>query len=102
VRRSGKPRLAAYDRRVGEELPRPATDVVSRELGDQAVLVHLGTNRIYSLNPTGTRFWSLLVSGAERDAIERQLLAEFDVSEDELRRELDQLLASLQEEGLVE
>jgi hypothetical protein len=87
---------------VGEDLPKPTTDVVYRELADQAVLVHLGTNRIYSLNSTGARFWSLLASGGERNAIERQLLAEFDLSQEELRGEVDRLLASLQKEGLVE
>jgi Coenzyme PQQ synthesis protein D (PqqD) len=87
---------------VGEDLPKPAADVVYREFADQAVLVHMGTNRIYSLNSTGARFWSLLASGEERDAIERQLLAEFDVSDEELRGEVDRLLASLRKEELVE
>jgi hypothetical protein len=87
---------------VGENLPKPTTDVVYRELADQAVLVHLRTNRIYSLNSTGARFWSLLALGGDRNTIERQLLAEFDISHEELRDEVDRLLASFQEEGLVE
>jgi Coenzyme PQQ synthesis protein D (PqqD) len=87
---------------MGEDLPKPASEVIYRELADQAVLVHMGTNRIFSLNPTAARFWSLLALGETRDAAERQVLAEFEVDHEELRAEVDQLLASLREEGLVE
>ncbi|MGZ4315496.1 MAG: PqqD family protein [Gaiellaceae bacterium] len=87
---------------TGSDLPNPVKDVVFRELGDEAVLVHLGTNRIYSLNTTGARFWGLLCSGLTRRAAEDELLVEFDVSPAELRREVDELLGSLRSEGLVE
>lgn len=83
-------------------MPRPSKDVVYRELGDESVLVHLATNRIYALNPTAARFWSLLSSGRDRDEIERVLLDEFEVTETEVRAEIDRLAASLREEGLVE
>jgi hypothetical protein len=86
---------------VNAQLPRPSADVVYRELADEAVLVHLTTSRIYSLNPTAARFWALLVSGWERDQIERQLLTEFDVEPAELRHEIDGLLVSFAKEGLV-
>jgi hypothetical protein len=36
----------------------PNRDVVARRLKDEIVLVHLRTNRIYSLNRTGARFWN--------------------------------------------
>jgi hypothetical protein len=85
-----------------DELPRPSEDVVYRELGDESVLVHLVTNRIYALNPTAARFWSLLGSGRGRGEIERELLDEFDVTETEVHAEIDQLVASLRDEGLVE
>ena len=80
---------------------RPHPDVVSREVGDDLVLVHLKTNRIYSLNRTGARLWQLLDSGCTRAAAERQLLDEFDVDEAQLRREIDDQLAELAREGLV-
>lgn len=86
---------------MNSELPKPAADVVYRELSDEAVLVDLATSRIYSLNPTGARFWALLVSGADRDSIEQQLLAEFEVAPAELRNEIDELLVTLGREGLV-
>ncbi len=80
---------------------RPSQDVVFRHLEDEAVLVHLGTNRIYSLNPTGARFWELLVAGHARSEIAKQLLHEFDVSAEQLEEEIEALLASLVSERLV-
>jgi hypothetical protein len=87
---------------VSAKLPAPAADTVFREMNGEAVLVNLGTNRIYSLNATGARFWSLLVEGATQEAAEEQLLQEFDVSPEELRVEMADLLRALRTEGLVE
>jgi hypothetical protein len=86
---------------MGGGLLRPIPDVVYRELEGEIVLVHLGTNRIYSLNETGARFWELLASGSERAEIERQLLDEFAVEPEDLRQEIDSMLSALAEEGLV-
>jgi hypothetical protein len=87
---------------VTSKLPAPAADTVFRDMNGEAVLVNLATNRIYSLNATGARFWSLLVEGATQEAAEEQLLQEFGVSPDELRVEMADLLRALRTEGLVE
>lgn len=81
--------------------PRPSQDVVFRRLEDEVVVVHLGTNRIYSLNTTGARFFELLAAGRARSEITGQLLREFDVSPEQLEEEIEALLASLVSEGLV-
>ena len=83
-------------------LPRPHPDVVSRRLDDEVVLVQLSTSQIYSLNDTAGRAWELLSAGHDRNELERTLLDEFDVSADELRRELDQLFETLGRAGLLE
>jgi hypothetical protein len=80
---------------------RPSPDVVHQDLRGEIVLVHLQTNRIYSLNPTGARLWALLVEGRSQDEIKQQLLEEFEVAEDELDREMAALLSSLRAEQLV-
>ena len=72
-----------------------------RDFGDETVLVDLKTNRIFSLNATGSRFWVLLATERDRDRIERQLLEEFEVDAAALRHEIDGLLASLEAEGLI-
>jgi hypothetical protein len=39
-------------------------------VGEEAVLVNLKTNRIYSLNHTRARFWELISVGHDRNAAE--------------------------------
>jgi Coenzyme PQQ synthesis protein D (PqqD) len=82
-------------------LPKPVEGVVHRELDGAAVLVHLGTNQIYSLNETGSVFWALLAEGKDRHAIRAQLLDEFEVAPEEVDGEIDKLLADLGRAGLV-
>jgi hypothetical protein len=84
-----------------DPLPSPSPDVVSRRLGDEVVLVHLKTNRIFSLSPTGARFWELLSDGGTRPEIEQQLLAEYEVSREEIAAEIDSLVATLEAEALL-
>ena len=90
------------DRDPTGSLPVPSPDVASRRLGDEVVLVHLKTNRIFSLSPTGARFWELLSDGRTRPEIEAELLDEYDVSREEVSAEIDSLVRMLQTEDLVQ
>ena len=80
---------------------RPSLDVVFRHLDDEAVLVHLRTNRIYSLNRTGPRFWELLDAGHDTHEIKEHLSREFDVDAEQVEEEIETLVTSLISEGLV-
>ena len=79
----------------------PNADVIGQQLGDEVVLVHLKTNRIFELNRTGARFWTLLQDESDRSRIEEQLQGEFDVSDQELASEVDGLISQLAAEDLV-
>jgi hypothetical protein len=81
---------------------RPSADAVTKRVGDEVVLVHLRTNRIYTLNRTGARFWELLDDGCDLEFAQEQLLREFDVSEDQLREEVRGLEGELVQRGLLE
>ena len=92
-----------YDPGVSREsLPRPVGEVVHRELNGQTVLVHLGTNQIFALNSTGSRFWALLAEGYDRSTIRSTLLEEFDVSPAALDAEIDALVARLKDAALID
>jgi hypothetical protein len=80
---------------------RANSEVVARRMDEEVVLVHLGTNRIYTLNATGARFWDLLQSGLGRDAIRAALVAEFEVGETQLDAEIEALVAELSDQGLL-
>jgi hypothetical protein len=75
--------------------------VVAREMSGSAVLVDLGTNRIYELNPTGARIWAMLEAGLDRGAISARVAQEFGNSGSEIERDIDDLLQELAREGLI-
>jgi len=81
---------------------RPHPDVMTRRVGDELVIVHMGRNEIFSLNSTGARLWELLTEGRSRAEAVEQLRSEFDASAETVQREADQLVALLEREGLAE
>jgi hypothetical protein len=76
--------------------------VVAQEVEGEAVILDLGSGRYFGLDVTGTRIWQLLGEGKSRETVLRAMLAEFDVDEERLRRDLEALLAELLARGLVE
>ena len=80
---------------------RVSAEVVARRVDDKIVLVHLGTDQIFSLNVTGGRYWELLTEQLDPEAIVRQLVTEFDIDDGSARDEIASLTADLLRNGLV-
>jgi hypothetical protein len=76
--------------------------VVAQRVGDEVIIVNLRTNRMHSLNRTGARLWDLLTAGHDIARIHAQLLGEFDVHPTQLQHEIDAIVTSLKEAGLVQ
>jgi coenzyme PQQ synthesis protein D (PqqD) len=83
------------------EVLRPDPNVIAERVHEDLVLVHLGTNRIYSLNSTAARVWELLSESLSVSGIQATLRAEFDVDDGQLSSEIEELLASLSVEQLI-
>ena len=81
---------------------RATPDTLATRVGDEIVLVHLKTDRIYVLNRTGARLWELLTADCDRTEIELQMLAEFEATATELRAQIDAMLASLMADSLID
>ncbi len=80
---------------------RPSTEVLTQQVEDATVVVHLGTNQIYELNGTAARLWDLLSQGcAPAEAAER-LGKEYDVDKVRLAGEVENMMQSLAAQGLV-
>lgn len=75
--------------------------VVAERIGRDVVVVHLATNKIYELNPTAARIFELLRGGADRAALERALLAEYDVEPARLAASLERLIGELRAARLL-
>lgn len=76
--------------------------VLFRELEGEAVLLATGSGRYFGLNEVGTRMWSLLHQHGEIEAACRELIQEYDVPEERLRKDFSSFVDTLVIRGLVE
>jgi hypothetical protein len=61
------------------DTPCQAPDVISRVVDGEAVLVHLGQNKIRVLNPVGARLWELADGRHTLSEIAQTIAAEYQV-----------------------
>lgn len=80
---------------------KPSPDVMCRQLGDGAVLIHLETNQIYELNATAHRIWALVQAGLTGAAIRTRLQEEYLVEPGRAGPEIEGLLAFMGRERLI-
>ncbi len=81
---------------------RPAADVLIQKMPDgDAVLLHMGSEVYFGLDPIGARIWEGLAGGESPDDTIAALLDEYDVEADRLRTDRDELIGRLRESGLV-
>jgi len=80
-------------------LPNP--EVVAKRLDEELVIIHLGTDQIYSLNSSAARFWELLESGLGVLEAKKQLAEEFAVTMQELDEDIRNVLKLLLEHQLI-
>lgn len=76
--------------------------VLFQELAGEAILLHQGTGKYYGLNEVGTRMWMLIAELGALQQVYEQLLAEYDVSAEQLRRDFLALVDDLVHHALVE
>jgi len=77
-------------------------DMVSRTIEDETILMPIyktsdEINCIYTLNDVAARIWGLIDGKRNLGRIKKMLLAEFDVTEKELNKELYKFLKDLKE-----
>ena len=75
--------------------------VLFRELDGESVLLNLETESYLGLDDVGTRMWMLFTAEPSIQAAYEKLLAEYDVTPDALRRDVEVLLAQMIEHGLM-
>jgi len=76
-------------------------EVLSTEVEGEAVLLNLENGQYYSLDEVGTRMWALLTEHGEVELATQAMLEEYDVDEEELRRDMLHLVEELAMHGLV-
>ena len=80
----------------------PSEDVMFQDVGGEAVLLNLASERYFGLDPVGTCIWNLLVQDPRLQPAYERLCAEFEVEPARLESDLLDLVGQLAEAGLVE
>lgn len=79
----------------------PSNDVLIQEMGGEAVLLDLASERYFGLDPVGTRIWALLSDHEDLQTVADIISEEYDAPAERIHADLLGLVAQLAEAGLV-
>ena len=76
-------------------------EVLSQEVDEESVLLDLKSESYFGLDEVGTRIWQLLKNGSDLQNVFEILLAEYEVGEDKLKKDLQEHITQLVDAGLI-
>jgi hypothetical protein len=78
-----------------------SSEVLTQEVGGETVILDLKSETYFGLDEVGTRIWQLLVEQEDMQTITATMLNEYDVEEDQVEKDIQNLLTKLDKAGLV-
>ena len=75
--------------------------VMARRVGEETVILDLASGTYFGLDPVGARIWQLLSEGKTLAKICEAMLAEYDVSSEDLERDVLSLAEELHAKQLI-
>jgi hypothetical protein len=80
----------------------PSTDAAFREIEQEVVILDLASGSYFGLNAVGSRAWALIVEGPRSlQDVHGVLLGEYDVTAEQLERDLVEWATQLVTKGLL-
>ncbi len=83
-------------------ISKDSSQIISRTVDAEALIIHLTSGSYYSLNAVGTRVWESIDGTRTVEDIARIIQDEYDADFDVIETEVMALLADLVQEGLVQ
>jgi hypothetical protein len=77
------------------------SQVMARQVSDETVILDLASGNYYGLNPVGSRFWQLICEGKKPVEARDLLLAEYEVTQEQLDNDIASLIHELHAKGLI-
>ena len=77
--------------------------ILFQKLGDEAVILHLDSEEYFGLDAIGTRMWEIFLGEGEGN-IDKSiplLLEEYEVEEDRLKQDMEELITALKAENIL-
>jgi len=81
--------------------PSIPAQVMARQVGDETVILDLGSGTYFGLDPVGARIWQLIGEGKTLGEICDTMLDEYDVTREALERDVIELVDKLLEQKLI-
>ena len=75
--------------------------VMAREVGDETVILDLANGTYYGLDSVGARIWQLIAEGQTLTQVCGVMLAEYEVTREDIERDVLALVHTLMERQLV-
>ena len=75
--------------------------VMAREVGEETVILDLASGTYYGLDPVGARIWQLMAEGQRLTQVCEVMLAEYEVTREDIERDVLALVQTLMERQLV-
>lgn len=87
-------------------VPRKADGFLSRSIGDETIIVPVrggvgDLDAIFTLNPVGATIWNLIDGATPLDRLAAAVSAEYEVTPEAARGDVDRFLQTLAERGLL-
>ena len=77
------------------------TNFISRDLGDEVVLMTPDGQEIHSFEDTGLWVWTKITVGITPEEIINQMIKEYDVVEDRAKEDLLAFITDLKQKGIL-
>ena len=78
-----------------------SSEFLTQEVGGETVILDLKSETYFGLDEVGTRIWQLLVEQEDMQTITATMLNEYDVEEDQVEKDIQNLLTQLDKAGLI-
>lgn len=75
---------------------------IDAEIDGEVIVLSIDQGMVFGLGSVGSRIWQLIDRSIRIDDLCATLVREFDVAPAECRTQVDEFLAELQKEGLIE
>ena len=76
-------------------------DAIAKRVGDELVILNVGSGTYFGLDPVGARIWQLLEEGKSPTEIRDVMVEEYEVSYETLERDIAVLLNDLLAKALI-
>lgn len=79
----------------------PSDNIAWREVNQEIIILNMKSGEYFTLNDVGQKVWLFIINGSCVADIKKNLISEFDVSEEHAESDIESFIQGLIEEGVL-